>query len=327
MRPTLVLATAAALGLGMLGLGVLEVGPAAAEQPSADRAKPPKVYGAVLGQVGAGACNVGSTPAAVVIDTAGVGTPTYVAPADGVLTRFSHQANGVAGQVRAIVFADGSMATQKAVVAASPKVTVTANTLNSFAIRLPVKAGQRLGLGFTTNNMACAIPAGYGGDATLVKAPFDPDTSSAFVTATVLSGGPGVTFRPNISAVLESDVDGDGWGDLTQDGCIQSAKVTATCPDTTVTRKPRHKSTRRQGEGQDHVHRVDRRLDVPVPPRRPQEVEDLQVSLQEAAGRGQAHAADPGGQPGRGCRPQARQGEVQDPQKLTVADRAPRCSG
>ena len=244
MRPTLVLATAATLGLGMLGLGVLEVGPAAAEQPSADRAKPPKVYGAVLGQVGAGACNVGSTPAAVVIDTAGVGTPTYVAPADGVLTRFSHQANGVAGQVRAIVFADGSMATQKAVVAASPKVTVTANTLNSFAIRLPVKAGQRLGLGFTTNNMACAIPAGYGGDATLVKAPFDPDTSSAFVTATVLSGGPGVTFRPNISAVLESDVDGDGWGDLTQDGCIQSAKVTATCPDTTVTRKPRHKSTR-----------------------------------------------------------------------------------
>ena len=244
MRPTLVLATAATLGLGMLGLGVLEVGPAAAEQPSADRAKPPKVYGAVLGQVGAGACNVGSTPAAVVIDTAGVGTPTYVAPADGVLTRFSHQTNGVAGQVRAIVFADGSMATQKAVVAASPKVTVTANTLNSFAIRLPVKAGQRLGLGFTTNNMACAIPAGYGGDATLVKAPFDPDTSSAFVTATVLSGGPGVTFRPNISAVLESDVDGDGWGDLTQDGCIQSAKVTATCPDTTVTRKPRHKSTR-----------------------------------------------------------------------------------
>jgi hypothetical protein len=241
VRPNLVLATVAALTIGLLGTA-----PASAEPPpTEDRAKPPKVFAITLGQVGTGACNVGS-PAAVVIDTAGAGTPTYIAPADGVLTWFSHRANGVAGQVRAIVFADGPTATQKTVVAKSAKLTVAANTVNTFGIQLPIKAGQRLGLGYTANNMACATAAGHAGDTTLVKAPFDPDTSSAFVAAGVLSGGPGITFRPNISAVLESDVDGDGWGDVTQDGCPQSAQVLAPCPDTTVTKKPKHKTTRKK---------------------------------------------------------------------------------
>jgi hypothetical protein len=238
VRPTLVLATAAALALGTLAFG-----PAGAEQPPTDRAKPPKLFATTIGQVGAGACNVGTAPAAVVIDTIGVGTATYVASTDGVLTRFSHQANGVAGQVRAIVFADGATSTQKTVVAKSAKMTVATNALNTFGTQLPIKAGQRVGLGFTANNMACAIAAGYGGDSTLVRAPFDPDTSSTFVAPGVLSA-PGVTFRPNISAVLESDVDGDGWGDITQDGCPQSAQVTAPCPDTTITKKPKNRSTR-----------------------------------------------------------------------------------
>jgi hypothetical protein len=241
VRPTLVLATAAALVVGVLG-----VSPAQADQPPTERPKPSKVYSTSLGQVGAGACNVGTAPAGVVIDTVAVGTPTYVAPKNGVLTRFAHQANGVAGQVRVIVFADGATATQKTVVAASAKMTVTPNALNIFEVRLPIKTGQRVGLGFTTNNMACAIAGAQAGDATMVKAPFDPDTTAAFVASGVLSSGPGVTFRPNIAAVLESDVDGDGYGDISQDGCAQSGKVTVACPDTTITKKPKHKSTRKK---------------------------------------------------------------------------------
>ena len=125
-------------------------------------------------------------------------------------------------------------------------MTVTPNSLNIFEVRLPIKTGQRVGLGFTANNMACAVAAGFGGDATMVKAPFDPDTSSAFVAAGVLSGALGVTFRPNISAVLESDVDGDGYGDISQDGCTQSGKVTMACPDTTITKRPKDRSTRKK---------------------------------------------------------------------------------
>jgi hypothetical protein len=253
---TLVIATATVLAVSALGAGQ-----AGAGQPS-DRAvqsakpghhghhhghhghhhNPPPISSTPLGQVGNGACNAGS-PAAVVIDTQAAGAPTYVAPSDGVITSFSHQANGVPGQVRAIVFADGPTATTKTVVAKSAKVTVVRNVLNTFAIQLPIKTGQRLGLGYTVNDMACATAAGFAGDVTLVKAPFDPDTTGTFVAGGVLSA-PGATFRPNISAVLESDIDGDGFGDITQDGCTQSAKVTVACPETTITKKPKHKSTR-----------------------------------------------------------------------------------
>ena len=86
----------------------------------------------------------------------GPGGSTYTAPANGVLTSFAHQANNVAGQVRAIVFADGSSAGLKTVVAKSAKVTITPSQTNTFAIRVPISAGQRLGLGYTATGMACA---------------------------------------------------------------------------------------------------------------------------------------------------------------------------
>jgi hypothetical protein len=51
-----------------------------------------------------------------------------------------------------------------------------------------------------------------------------------------------------VSAVVESDADGDGYGDVTQDLCPQSATTQAACPapDTTVTKKPKKSSTNRK---------------------------------------------------------------------------------
>ena len=237
MRPTLVLATAAALALGALG-GT----PVGAEQATQGRAKPHKLFITTLGQVGTGACSTSiAAPTGVVIDTQAAGLPSYVAPANGVLTSFSHFANSKHGQIRLIVFANGATSTQKTVVAKSANVTVVVGQLNTVPIQLPIKAGQRIGLGYTSSGMACATTGGTG-DVTLVKSSFDPDTNGSFVAEGVLNA-PGVTFRPNISAVLESDVDGDGYGDVTQDGCPQSAHVTVTCPDTVVTKKPKHKVT------------------------------------------------------------------------------------
>jgi hypothetical protein len=251
MRPILVLVAAAALTTVVSAATPADAhrasgsatGPATVvvAKPHHHHHKAPQIFSTTLGQVGNGACNVG-VPAAVVISTEAAGSASYVAKADGVITSFSHQANGVAGQVRAIVFADGPDATTKTVVAKSAKVSVTRNVLNTFLTQLPIRAGQRIGLGYTANNMACATAAGLAGDVTLVKAPFDPDTTGTFVAAGVLSA-PGTTFRPNITAVLESDVDGDGYGDVTQDGCPQSRKVVAACPETTITKKPKHKAT------------------------------------------------------------------------------------
>ena len=52
----------------------------------------------------------------------------------------------------------------------------------------------------------------------------------------------------NISAVLEPDVDGDQYGDVSQDLCPQSKLTQAACPapDTKVTKQPKKRSATRK---------------------------------------------------------------------------------
>lgn len=213
-----------------LVLALVGAAPVVADDPP--RAEP---AASTLGQAGSGPVACGSAvPAAVLLATEGAGGSSYVARHGGVLTSFSHLANNVNGEVRAIVFAD-ARGTKKKVVGASPKQAVKRNVSNTFSIRLPVKKGERLGLGFTATGMACAV-GGVAGDVTAAAAPFDPDTSTTFKPTGTLSPG---NLRPNISAVLEPDADRDGYGDVSQDGCPASAKVQVTCPDTRITKRPK----------------------------------------------------------------------------------------
>lgn len=244
MRTTLILVAAATLSLGALSTGPVSAGavgsPVAPPAPRAAAATP-------LGQVGTPApCGV-TGPGAVVINTLAAGSPSYTAPFNGVVTRFTHQANNVAGRVQAIVFADGATAPEKTVVATSSRLSVSTNTLNSFAVRVPMKKGQKLGLGYTVTGMGCAIAADYAGDSTWIRGSYDPDTTPTYVAAGALSDGVH-TLRPNIGAVLEPDADGDGYGDVTQDACPASAYTVWACPapDTTITKKPKHKKTRKK---------------------------------------------------------------------------------
>jgi hypothetical protein len=246
VRHILVLATAAALAVTGLATGPVDARPHQSVAKTATtphhRHKPKPLKPVGLGQVGVQPCSP-TGPAAAVIDTQAPGQSSYVAPYTGVLTLFAHQANGQAGKVQLLVFADGATATQKTVVARSDKLTVTTNKLNVFPVRVPIHKGQKLGLGWSTTGMSCAVPADYGGDVTLVKGGFDADTSTSFVADGILSSGTH-TFRPDVSAVLEPDRDGDGYGDVNQDGCPASKKLQVSCPDTNIGRRPRHLSTR-----------------------------------------------------------------------------------
>lgn len=225
VRPVLVPTTAVSLALALaLAFG----------------AAPAGADGTTLGQTGVAVVCSTAVPAGVVLSPEGAGGATYTARMRGVVTSFSHLANNVAGQVRAVVFADSTVAGHQTVVATSARMTVTRSQLNTFPVRLPIAKGQRIGLGFTAPNMACATP-GLGGDATLVATAFDPDSTSDFASAGVLAFGGSTAYRPNISAVLEPDADGDGFGDVTQDGCPRSALSQAACPDpdTSITKRPR----------------------------------------------------------------------------------------
>ena len=110
-----------------------------------------------LGEVKAaqGPCGTGS-PFGV---TSGLEDPTrpgYVAPFSGVLTSFSTYSGATGGSVQALVLTNGADATHKVVAAKSPDYPVPANSLSSWSTRLPIKAGERIGLGFSTTGMACS---------------------------------------------------------------------------------------------------------------------------------------------------------------------------
>lgn len=235
MRHTVALATAG---------GLLLAGLAAAPAPTSAAPAPAKAAAAAttLGTTGAPVeCNT-AVPAAVLLGAEGAGGATYTATASGVITSFSHQANPFAGQVRAIVFGPGPAGGQRSVIAKSLKQTVTPSSLNTFTTRLAVKAGQQLGLGYTAAKMGCALP-GQATDKTWVMTGFDPDTNGTFVSNGVLDFGGNQAFRPNISAVVEPDVDGDLYGDLTQDACPLSPLTQGACPppDTKITKRPKGK--------------------------------------------------------------------------------------
>ena len=216
-------------------------GPGATTDPHPDGTSAarlaPRAGGAVtLGEVKGGqlGCVFGAAYG-ITSDLEDPARPSYVASSPGVLTSFTTY-SGVNGQsVQALVLKDGADATHKLVAAKSADVAVPANSLYSWPTRLPIKAGERIGLGFSTTGTVCWFQTSAA-DSAWASSPFDADTTSDFAHDFALPGG-----RPNVSAVLEPDVDGDGYGDISQDLCPQSklAQVACPAPDTKLTKKPR----------------------------------------------------------------------------------------
>lgn len=89
--------------------------------------------------------------------------------------------------------------------------------------RIPVLAGDRLGL--------------YGpqSEGTLACNTGEPEDELGFLhgaasLGTTLAFASLAGFRVPVSASLEPDLDGDGYGDETQDGCPESAEYQTACP-------------------------------------------------------------------------------------------------
>ena len=170
------------------------------------------------------------------------GAPSYVTPSAGVITSYSVRASAGPGLVRLVVFGPSATAGHRTVVALSAQNPVVTNTVNTFTTRVPVAAGLSIGLNNSASSMIC-WGAGVAGDE-VAAATFDPAASTDFATGINLLPGK----RVNISAVLEPDVDGDQYGDLTQDLCPQSKLTQAACPapDTKVTKHPKKRSATRK---------------------------------------------------------------------------------
>ncbi len=154
------------------------------------------------------------------------GNPSpLTAPVSGVITQWKSNLAPVPAFVPQTlkVLRQNGPNTVQIIGESSGTITGGANTFNT---RIPVQAGDRLGLlgdGATYGNLFCNTP----GVENLI---------GAFAGG---GGGPGATvafaqfseeFRIPALAVIEPDADNDGFGDETQDKCPQNASFQVPCP-------------------------------------------------------------------------------------------------
>jgi hypothetical protein len=159
------------------------------------------------------------------------GGTNYSVPSAGVITSFTTISTGGFRGLVLRVSAPGHYA----IVGMSPLTLGNSLSAPTTApARIAVQLGDRLGIDLPAGGTGCITLTGDPSDVVGYANGFDPTVSSDFVPASTQAG------RFNISAVLEPDADGDGYGDVSQDGCPALAALQVPCPtpDTTVKHAP-----------------------------------------------------------------------------------------
>ena len=165
----------------------------------------------------------------------------YIAPSDGVITSWRYQAPASPPQLEFKVArtAGGSNFT---IVGESAAVAPSPSTLNSFAIRLSVRAGDVLGLYTPATGGPCSQAVG-GFDLHYATGNQAPGSTTSY---TFLAG-----HQLDVAATLEPDADADGFGDESQDQCLGASGSANGCipvspdtdpPQTKVTKGPKPKT-------------------------------------------------------------------------------------
>lgn len=218
---------------------LLAVGALVAAAPAGDAAP---ARSALTGAVTLGAvqpqpapCNDGIT----VVQTVSPAGVSYVVPEAGVVTALRTQ-SPIAGAVRGLIVraAPGGFA----VVGKSATTPAAAGTPVSMPVRIPVQAGDLLGIQSKAEPFSCVADSTPDARVAYSAAAFDPDTQSVFVPS-----GTQAAIVANIAATLEPDADGDGFGDVSQDACPQSGTTQGACPaDAALATKVAKRTTKRK---------------------------------------------------------------------------------
>jgi len=149
--------------------------------------------------------------------SAEAGPPSYVIPSPGVITAWQHRAHASGGDGRLLVW-DGPPVSPLTLVGRSEVEVFTGGQLQSFPTRVPVSPGDVLGLRVHSMFAGCTFFTGAGDTAIGRGGAPDIAPGESMITSSTLPNQ-----RVNVSATLEPDADGDGFGDETQDQCVGSA--------------------------------------------------------------------------------------------------------
>lgn len=169
------------------------------------------------------------------------GADPYVVPSKGVITGWTFR-TGTIG-LDAVKLKVGFNVTNRIIRtdAESAPVALAAKTTTLNPTRIPVVAGQRIGFYAATDDMGQCFSS-FGGIDDSIITETQPYDQTPGMSASYLSVG---SWAFPLTAVLEADVDGDGFGDETQDPCPGVAgpsgcplPLSPTTPGTTVPAAP-----------------------------------------------------------------------------------------
>jgi len=166
----------------------------------------------------------------------------YTVPSNGVLTSWSRFSDAISETARLKV---GRASVGGVVVIGESVLQVsTAVGVNSFATRVPVQAGDFIGI-FTGAENCTRSMGGY-----------VQHTGTGDVPVGGSAPNPITGFQMSVSAILEADADNDGFGDESQDQCPTDASTQGACPsiappadttppDTAITGGPKDKTKKK----------------------------------------------------------------------------------
>jgi len=157
------------------------------------------------------------------------GAPSYAAPFSGVISSWSYQATANALMTMKLKVARAAGGTNYTTVGESTTQTPAANTTNTYPTRIAVQAGDVIGF-YQTNGGQPNI-CGMGGLTAADQYGITGGDPAPGTTASYLTN---ITVRYDVSAQLERDADGDGYGDETQDVCFTDPSTQGACPAPTI---------------------------------------------------------------------------------------------
>jgi hypothetical protein len=146
----------------------------------------------------------------------------YTAPFDGVITSWSAGAH-ISTAIKLKLLRPSGSDTYSVIASDGPRNP--GSDISTYPVRFPVRQGDSIAMHVGTFH-ACF--AGYGAVAGDVAKPVSGDP--AVGEGIEVSGTSYATTRLPISATLEPDSDGDGYGDETQDKCPTLASTHGACP-------------------------------------------------------------------------------------------------
>ena len=194
-----------------------------------------------------------STPCTVsqrAVPTSSQAPGGLTAPTDGVVVRWRLDVGSLTTPTTLRILREGPKPFDDffAVGTGQPTVIPTANQLSTFEMRLPIQAGDRLGID-------CCAAAYLDAFALTTDAPLYYWSPALLDGATPsVANGEYTEHEVLLNADIEPDVDADGFGDETQDQCPSDPSTQVACPpgadddapETEITKAPRGSRDRRR---------------------------------------------------------------------------------